>query len=63
MKNLKDKSIKYVQELFYFFSIAFVLFFLLEMIWPNFVLAYFNINFLLVAWILSVFYLLFNKNN
>lgn len=63
MKNLKDKLIKYVQELFYFFSIAFVLFFLLEMIWPNFVLAYFNINFLLVTWILSVFYLLFNKNN
>ncbi len=63
MKNLRDKIAKYIQELFYFFGIAFILFFLLEMIWPNIVLAHFNLNFLLLAWILSWFYLLSNKNN
>lgn len=63
MKNFKDKTIKYMQELFYFFSIALILFFLLEIIFPNFILAYFNLNFLLLAWILLVSFLLFNKNN
>lgn len=61
MKDLKDRLTKYIQELFYFFSIAFILFFLLEIIWPNFVLAYFNLNFLLFVWILSFFYLIFKK--
>lgn len=62
MKDLKNKSIKYIKELFYFFSIALGLLFLLEIIWPNFVLAYFNLNFLLLAWILSFFYLILKNN-
>jgi hypothetical protein len=61
MKDLENKPIKYIKELFYFFSIALGLLFLLEIIWPNFVLAYFNLNFLLLAWILSCFYLIFKK--
>lgn len=63
MKLYKKNLLKYSQELFYFLSISLFLFFILEIIWPNFVLTYFNINFLLFIWLLNIFYLLFNKRN
>jgi len=41
------------REIFYFFSVALTLFIIMEMIWPNVILAYFNLNYLLVLWLIS----------
>ena len=41
------------REIFYFFSAALLSFYLLEIIAPNFVLAYFNLNYLWLAWLTS----------
>lgn len=41
------------REIFYFFSVALALFIIMEMIWPNIILAYFNLNYLLVLWLIS----------
>lgn len=49
------------QELFYFFSAALALFILLEIIWPNIILAYFNLNYLVILWLLSALGQLFKK--
>lgn len=42
-----------IREFFYFFSLALLIFIGLEIIWPNIVLAYFNLNYLLVLWFVS----------
>ena len=41
------------REFFYFISATVVLGFFFELIWPNSVLAYFNLNYLLVIWLFS----------
>lgn len=41
------------RELFYFFSLSLAVFIVLEIIWPNIILAYFNLNILAVLWFLS----------
>lgn len=41
------------REIFYFFSAALAIFYLLETISPNFILAYFNVNYLALAWLAS----------
>lgn len=46
------------EELFNFLSAALLVFFLLELIWPNIILAYFNLNWLLVAWAIMAVWLL-----
>jgi len=58
-----DKIIKYNQELFYFFSLAIVVFFLLEIFFPGIVLAYFNVNILLFLWLINFIFFVFNKKN
>lgn len=40
------------QEIFYFLSILLVVFIVLEIIWSNIILAYFNLNWLLVLWLI-----------
>lgn len=60
---IKYKVIEYSRELFYFFSIAIIIFFLLEIFWPGIVLAYFNINILLFFWLINLIFFVFNKKN
>ncbi len=58
MNNKKDFFKKFSYEFFYFLSLAWLWFFLLEMIFPNIVLAYFNINILLFFWLINLFFVL-----
>jgi len=60
---IEDRMIKYNQELFYFFSLAIVVFFLLEIFFPGIVLAYFNVNILLFLWLINFIFFVFNKKN
>lgn len=60
---IKYKVIEYSRELFYFFSIAIIIFFLLEIFWPGIVLAYFNINILLFFWLINLIFFVFNKKD
>lgn len=46
------------QELFYFFSAAVLSGICLEIFWPRIILAYFNLNFLFIAWLVSAVLLL-----
>lgn len=41
------------EELFYWLSVALAIFIVLEIIWPNLILAYFNLNYLILLWLLS----------
>ena len=47
---MKNKLI--LKELFYFTTISLCVFIFLEIISPNFVLAYFNLNLLLIFWLI-----------
>lgn len=42
-----------IQELFYFFTILLGIFIILEIIWPNIILAYFNLNYLIILWFIA----------
>ena len=57
----KNRFIIY-QEIFYFLSSALIIAVILEIIWPRMVLAYFNLNYLLILWLMSALILLFNVN-
>jgi len=52
-----DKSI-IKQEIFYFLSAALCSFILMEIFWPRVVLAYLNLNWLLLIWLVSAISLL-----
>jgi len=41
------------RELFYFFSALILAFIILEIIWPNIILSYLNLNYLFILTILS----------
>jgi hypothetical protein len=49
------------QEIFYFLSILLAAFIVLEVIWPNIILVYLNLNWLLVLWLISGITLLIKK--
>jgi hypothetical protein len=49
----------FFEELFYFLTAALAIFFVLELIWPRIVLAYFNFSWLLMFWLLIGITLLF----
>jgi len=49
------------REFFYFFSVALIVFIGLEIIWPNVVLTYFNLNYLFLLWLVSGLILLIKK--
>ncbi len=51
-----------IREIFYFLSLLLALFIILEIIWPNIILAYFNLNWLLVLWLISGLSLLIKKH-
>lgn len=52
MIQIKAKIPIIIREIFYFFSILLAVFIILEIIWPNIILAYFNLNYLLVLWLI-----------
>jgi len=41
------------REIFYFFTALIILSIGLEIIWPNIILAYFNLNYIIVLWFAS----------
>ncbi|NCO79707.1 hypothetical protein CO116_00360 [Candidatus Falkowbacteria bacterium CG_4_9_14_3_um_filter_38_19] len=57
-----DKARIIFKELFYTLTGALILFVILETAWPGVVLAYFNINWLLIFWLIAgILILLFDK--
>ena len=46
------------RELFYFLGVLMFTFIILEIIWPNIILAYFNLNYLLIIFIIVALILL-----
>lgn len=62
MNNKKDFFKKFNYEFFYFLSLTWLWFFLLEMIFPNIILAYFNINILFFLLLISLFFILKSNN-
>lgn len=61
MKNIKNtKQISY--EIFYFLSTSLVVFLLLEVVFPNMVLAYLNVNIIVVLFLLNLFFILIFNN-
>lgn len=62
MNNKKELIRKINYELFYFLSLSWLWFFLLEIIFPNIILSYFNINILLFFWLINLFFILINNN-
>ena len=58
-----DKTGIIIRESFYFFSLALLGALILEYIFPNIILAYFNLNYLLILILLSGALALANKYN
>ncbi|MFW5888543.1 MAG: hypothetical protein ACOCVY_02390 [Patescibacteria group bacterium] len=53
----------FFQELFYVLLAALVIFGVLESLWPRLVLAYININWLLIGWVVSGIVVIIVDNN
>ena len=51
-----------IKEINLALSVFLICFLVLESFWPGSVLAYFNLNYWLIIWFLSVIILLFNSN-
>lgn len=50
------------KEIFYFLTISVLVFAALELFWPNLILAYFNLNLLLILWgIIAIIQLVITK--
>jgi len=60
---MMNKIIKYNYILFYWLSLAIILFFVLEIIFPGLVLAYFNVNILVFLWLINLLVFIFKKKN
>ena len=41
------------KELFYALGLAFLIYFVMEIFWPGIVLSYFNINWVLLLWLIT----------
>ncbi|MDD5527691.1 MAG: hypothetical protein PHO56_01800 [Patescibacteria group bacterium] len=48
---MKSKII--IEELFYFLSASLAVFFPMELFWPRIVLAYLNLNWLVLLWVIA----------
>jgi hypothetical protein len=53
---------QYLKEIFYVSGAAIIIFCLMEFFWPGIVLAYININWLLICWLLVGILILYNSN-
>ena len=49
------------REIFYFLSFLLGIFIILEIIWPNIVIIYFNLNWLLILWLVAGLFRLIKK--
>lgn len=49
---------KIINEVFYFLGFTLALFILAEIIWPNSILSYLNLNYVFVLWVISLFLLI-----
>jgi hypothetical protein len=56
-----DRGQLVIRELFYFFSVLTGVFVFLEIIWPNIILAYFNLNYLVIFWLITGLAMLVRK--
>lgn len=56
-----DKKSWIIRELFYFFTVLTAVFIAFEIIWPNIILAYFNLNYLIILWLATGLLRLFDK--
>jgi hypothetical protein len=43
----------FIKEFFYVLTAALLIFVCLEIFWPGIILAYFNLNYLLIIWLLN----------
>jgi hypothetical protein len=50
-KENKSLSNVVIKELFYFLSLFILIFSIAELIFPNFIIAYFNLNYVIVLWL------------
>ncbi|MCX6796446.1 MAG: hypothetical protein NTW06_03020, partial [Candidatus Falkowbacteria bacterium] len=50
-----------LEEIFYVLTGALVIFVIMEIVWSGIVLAYININWVLIFWLINVILLLTNK--
>ncbi|MFH1412735.1 MAG: hypothetical protein ABIG10_01770 [bacterium] len=57
------KYMPYIKEIFYVLGIALIIFAIMEIIKPRIVLAYININLILVLWLLSGIIVIINKDD
>ena len=48
-----NKTSLIIRESFYFLTVLSAVFIALELVWPNIILAYFNLNYLLILWLVS----------
>lgn len=63
MESSKENFKIILTEIFYFLSLALAIFFVLEIIIPGIVLAYVNLNWILILWvIIGIIILGFNSN-
>lgn len=61
MKNNLNKIQPYLREVFYFLTAALFVFYILELIKPNIVIAYLNLAYLLIIWILVAIVIIVNN--
>ncbi|MCX6799950.1 MAG: hypothetical protein NT091_02280 [Candidatus Falkowbacteria bacterium] len=52
-----------IKEIFYFLTVTLSIFVGMELFWPKIVLAYLNINIVVVAWVFSAIVLFLSKKN
>ena len=54
-----------VKELFYILGLAFLIYFVMEIFWQGIVLSYFNINWVLLLWLITAILIILipNKKN
>lgn len=52
-----------IQELFYVLTGALVIFVLMEIVWPGIVLAYINVNWVLILWVIAGMIVLTHTHN
>lgn len=64
-KNNLERIAPYCQELFYLTSAALLIFTVMEIFWPGIVLAYLNLNYVLLFWLIIsiIILLLSNRSN
>jgi hypothetical protein len=59
---MKSENVKIItEELFYMLTIALAVFVVMEIIKPRMILNYFNLNILLILWLLNAIILLVNS--